>query len=80
MTDNQKDKYIFYTKMAWTIYTLITIAVIAVLVLFVAQDNEERFFYGLMPAAASYVFRPTDKFISKLIFKFTGVSQPTRQE
>ena len=43
MKDNQKDKYIFYTKMAWTIYTLITIAIIVVLVLFVAQDNEERF-------------------------------------
>ena len=77
MTDNQKDKYIFYTKMAWTIYTLITIALIAVLVLFVAQDNEERFFYGLMPAAAAYVFRPMNKPFSKLIFKFTGVSQPT---
>ena len=77
MTDNQKDMYIFYTKMAWTIYTLITIALIAVLVLFVAQDNEERFFYGLMPAAAAYVFRPMNKPFSKLIFKFTGVSQPT---
>ena len=80
MTDNQNDKYNLYTKMEWTIYILITIALIAVLVLFVAQDNEERFFYGLMPAAASYVLRPTDKYISKLIFKFTGVSQPTKQE
>ena len=80
MTDNQIDKYKYYTKVAWTIYTLITIALIVVLVLFVAQDNEERFFYGLMPAAASYVLRPTDKFISKLIFKVTGVSQPTKQE
>ena len=80
MTDNQNDKYIFYTKMAWTIYTLMTIALIVVLVLFVAQDNEERFFYGIMPAAASYVFRPTEKFFSKLIFKLTGVSKPTEQE
>ena len=77
MADNQNDKYIYYTKMAWTIYTLITIALIVVLVLLVAQDNEERFFYGLMPAAAAYVFRPMDKPFSKLIFKFTGVSQPT---
>ena len=77
MTDNNNAKYIFYTKMAWTIYTLITIAIIAVLVLFVAQDNEERFFYGLMPAAAAYVFRPMNKPFSKLIFKFTGVSHPT---
>jgi hypothetical protein len=80
MTDNQKDKYIFYTKMAWAIYTLITIVIIAVLVLFVAQDNEERFFYSLMPAAAAYVFRPMNKPFSKLIFKFTGVSHPTEEK
>ena len=80
MADNQNDKYIYYTKMAWTIYTLITIALIVVLVLLVAQDNEERFFYGLMPAAAAYVFRPKDKPFSKLIFKFTGVSHPTEEK
>jgi hypothetical protein len=75
MTVNQNDKYVFYTKIAWAIYTLITIAIIVVLVLFVARDNQEKFFYGLMPAAAAYVFRPMDKPFSKLIFKFTGVSQ-----
>lgn len=75
MTVNQNDKYIFYTKIAWAIYTLITIAIIVVLVLFVARDNQEKFFYGIMPAAAAYVFRPMDKAFSKLIFKFTGVSQ-----
>ncbi len=80
MTDNQNDKYISYTKMAWAIYTLITIAIIVVLVLFVAQDNEEMFFYGLMPAAAAYVFRPMDKPFSKLIYKFTGVSHPTEEK
>jgi len=80
MTDNQKDKYIYYTKIAWAIYSLITIALIAVLVLFVAQDNEERFFYALMPAAAAYVFRPMNKPFSKLIFKFTGVSHPTEEK
>jgi hypothetical protein len=80
MTDSQKDKYIYYTKMAWAIYTLITIAIIAVLVLFVAQDTEERFFYGLMPAAAAYVFRPMNKPFSKLIFKFTGVAHPTEEK
>ena len=80
MTDNQNDKHIFYTKMAWTIYTLITIAIFVVLVLFVAQDNVEKFFYGLMPAAAAYVFRPMDKPFSKLIFKFTGVSHPTEEK
>ena len=80
MTENQNDKYIFYTKMAWAIYTLITIAIIVVLVLFVAQDTEERFFYGLMPAAAAYVFRPMNKPFSKLIFKLTGVSHPTEEK
>ena len=80
MTDNQKDKYIYYTKVAWAIYSLITIALIAVLVLFVAQDNEERFFYALMPAAAAYVFRPMNKPFSKLIFKLTGVSHPTEEK
>ena len=77
MTDNQNNKYIYYTKIAWAIYALITIAIIVVLVLFVAQDSEEKIFYGLMPAAAAYVFRPMNKPFSKLIFKFTGVSHPT---
>ena len=80
MTDNQNDKYIYYTKMTWAIYSLLTIAIIIVLVFLVAQDNEERFFYSIMPAAAAYVFRPTDRFISKLIFKFTGVSKSTENE
>ena len=80
MTDNQNQKYVYYTKVAWAIYTLITILLIAVLVLFVAEDNEELFFYSLMPAAAAYVLRPTDKFFSKYIFKFTGVSQTTEQD
>lgn len=66
--------------MAWAIYILITIVIIAVLVLFVAQDNEEKFFYGLMPAAAAYVLRPMNKPFSRLIFKFTGASHPTEEE
>jgi len=80
MSDNQNDKYTYYTKIAWTIYTLITVAFIVVLVLFVAQDNEERFFYSLMPAAAAYVFRPMNKPFSNLIFKFTGLSYPTEEK
>lgn len=80
MTDDQKDQYVYYTKVAWAIYTLITIAFIAVLVLFVARDNEERFFYTIMPAAAAYVFRPMNKPFSKLIFKFTGVSHPAEEK
>jgi len=77
---NVNQDYAYYTKVAWAIYALITVAIVVVLVLFVAQDNEERFFYGLMPAAASYVFRPTDRLLSKYIFKFTGVSQPEEKE
>jgi hypothetical protein len=80
MTDNQKNQYIFYTKMAWAIYILLTIVISAGLVVFVAQDNEERFFYVFMPAAAAYVFRPMNKPFSKLIFKFTGVSHPTEKK
>ena len=76
MTDNQSDKYAHYTKIAWVIYSLITLVFILILVLFVARDNEERFFYTIMPAAAAYVFRPMNKPFSKLIYKYTGVSHP----
>ena len=80
MTDNQNEKYVFYTKVAWAIYILITIALIAVLALIVARDNEEMLFYSLMAAAVSYIFRPHDAPFSKLMFKLTGVSKPTEEE
>lgn len=80
MTDNQDQKYTSYTKAAWIIYALISLILMAVLVLFVAQDNEEMFFYGFMTPAAFYVFRPSNRYMNKLIFKFTGVSQTTEQE
>ena len=80
ITNNQGSKFQSYIKRAWAIYVLITIALIVILVLFVAQDNEERFFFTIMPAAAAYVFRPTNRYLSKLIFKFTGVSQPPENE
>lgn len=76
----QNDRYEAYLKMAWVLYAAITIVLIVVLVLFVAQDTEERFFYSLMPAAAAYVFRPTERYLSRLIFKFTGVSRATENE
>lgn len=76
MTNTQNAEYQSYLKRAWVIYALITIALIVVLVLFVASDNEERFFFTIMPAAAAYVFRPTERYLSKLIFKFTGVTKP----
>jgi hypothetical protein len=80
MTNNQDSNYQSYVKKAWAIYALITLAIIVVLVLFLAQDNEERFFYTIMPAAAAYVFRPGNKRLSDIIFKFTGVSQPAEKE
>lgn len=80
MTNIQNGKYQSYLKRAWVMYALITIALVAVLVLFVAQDNEERFFFTIMPAAAAYVFRPTERYMGTLIFRFTGVSKPTENE
>ena len=80
MTNDQDIKFQSYLKRAWVIYALITIALVAILVLFVAQDNEERFFFTIMPVAAAYVFRPTNRYLGKLVFKFTGVSQPAKNE
>ena len=80
MTGNQDQKYIQYNKLAWVIYTLTAIVTAALLVLFVAQDNEERFFYGLMTIAAAYVLRPNEKIMAKQILKFTGISKPTEKE
>ena len=80
MTNDQHSKFQAYKKRAWVIYALLTIALIVVLVLFVAEDNEERFFFSIMPAAAAYVLRPTDRYMGELIFKFTGVSPPSENE
>lgn len=80
MTASNDGKYNRHTKVAWIIYYLLALVLAAVLVLFVAQDNEERFFYGLMTVASAYVFRPTERTFSKLIFKVTGVSPNTDKE
>jgi len=80
MTNNQVKNHAYYTKVAWGIYALIVMALIAVLLLFVASDNEELVFFGLMTPAAAYVFRPTSRYMNRHIFKFTGVSQPTEDE
>jgi len=80
MSVNQNKKYDYYTKVAWTIYSLTTIVLAAVLVLFVAQDNEEMFFYGLMTIAAAYVLRPNERIMGKQILRFTGVSKTTEEE
>ncbi|RDH84777.1 MAG: hypothetical protein DIZ80_04745 [endosymbiont of Galathealinum brachiosum] len=80
MEDNQDNKFADYMKRAWIIYALIIIALIAVLVLFVASDNEEMVFFGFMTPAAAYVFRPTNRYIARLVFKYTGVSEAKEQE
>lgn len=77
MEKSQREKYNQYVKIAWVIYGLLTLAIILVLVIFVAEDNEERFFFTIMPAAAAYVFRPMNKPFSKLIYKYTGLSSPS---
>ena len=66
--------------MAWAIYTLSTIVLASVLVLFFAQDNEERFFYGLMTLAAAYVLMPGEKNMGLQSLRFTGVSKSTEEE
>ena len=80
MTVNQNQQYVYYTKIAWIIYTLASVVVAAVLVLFVAEDNEEMFFYGLMTIAAAYVLRPNEKIMDKQILRFTGVTNTTKDE
>jgi len=71
MTDNQDEKHAYHTKVAWVIYSLTAIVLAAVLVLFVARDNEEMFFYGLMTIAAAYVLRPNKKIMDRQIARFT---------
>jgi len=80
MSENQNEQYAAYVKKAWIIYTLVVIAVMVVLVLFVAQDNEERLFYTLAPAVGAYAFRPLNKPFHNLIRKFTGVSHPSENK
>ena len=80
MTVNKNQKYDDYTKFAWIFYTITAIVVAAALVLFVANDNEEMFFYGLMTVAAAYVLRPNERIMGKQILRFTGVSKITEEE
>lgn len=80
MTQDQNQKYTQYSKIGWIIYAVLAVVLAAVLVLFVAQDTEEMFFYGMMTVASAYVFRPTERVFGNLIFKFTGVSRPSDKE
>ena len=67
MTEEENKKYASYSKLAWAVYTLLCVAVIAFLVLVQAADNEERLFFALMGSAALYVFRPSEKFMDKRV-------------
>jgi hypothetical protein len=73
MNDSKENKHTLYSKVVWVIYTVLVAAVVVFLFTVVAQDNEEKFFYSLMTAAVSYVFRPTDKVINKVVFRLFGV-------
>jgi len=80
MSESKDELYASYVKKAWIIYALVAITIAVVLVLFVAQDNEERLFYALAPTVGAYAFRPLNKPFSKLIYKFTGVSHPSEEK
>lgn len=75
MSDQATD-YQSTVKKAWIIYAFLAIVVTAFLVLVIASDAEEMFFFGIMPLAAAYVLRPTEKYMDKMILKFTGKSRP----
>lgn len=77
MSSTSVEEYNKLKKKAWIVYSLATVAFIAILVLFVARDTEEMFFYTIMPAAAAYVLRPSERLLQRWIFKFTGVSPPS---
>ena len=76
MTKSTDNKYALCSKKVWMLYTLITVVIMIILAVVVAQDNEERLFYSLMTAAASYVFRPSDKTIRKYVLRLFGVFPP----
>lgn len=76
MTQTNEAEYAAILKKAWIIYYALAVVLVLILVLFVARDAEEQFFYGIMPLAASYVLRPTERYMNQLIFKFTGIAAP----
>ena len=80
MTVSTDNIYALCSKKVWMIYAIVTIIIMIVLATVVARDNEERLFYSLMAAAASYVFRPTDRIISKYVFRLFGVSPPIESD
>ena len=76
MSVSEDKQYAGYCKKVWILYALLVVALIIILVTLVASDTEERFFFTVMPAAAAYVFRPTDRFIGRIVFRLFGVERP----
>ena len=80
MIKNDNAAHARFTKLTWLIYKVLAVLLAAALVLLLANDNEERLFYGLMTIACAYVFRPTDKFMDDLIKKYKGVVKEPEPE
>ena len=80
MTEVSAEEYKALWKKAWIIYYALAVLLVIILVLFVARDMEEQFFYTIMPLAASYVLRPTERFMKQKIEKFTGITAPAEAE
>ena len=76
MSESKEKQYAGYCKKVWILYALLVVVLITILVTLVASDAEERFFFTVMPAAAAYVFRPTDRLIGKLVLRLFGVEPP----
>jgi hypothetical protein len=76
MSESEEKQYAGYCKKVWILYAILVVVLIIILVTLVASDTEERFFFTIMPAAAAYVFRPTDRFIGKIVLRLFGVEPP----
>lgn len=76
MSESEDKQYTGYCKKVWILYALLVVVLTIILVTLVASDTEERFFFTLMPVAAAYVFRPTDRFIGKMVLRLFGVEPP----
>ncbi len=76
MTESEDKQYAGYCKKVWILYALLVVVFTIIMATLVASDTEERFFFTLMPLAAAYVFRPTDRFIGKIVLRLFGVEPP----
>ena len=76
MSVSEDKQYAGYCKKVWILYALLVVVLTIILVTLVASDTEERFFFTVMPVAAAYVFRPTDRFIGKVVLRLFGVETP----